>query len=45
MDNNAEFTSKSFVGWDAAYPTKQNIKHIKNIVPDAIPNASGLLSY
>jgi hypothetical protein len=42
MDNKAELTSNSFVGCELAYPTKQKMRQTKNIVPEAIPNASGL---
>jgi hypothetical protein len=44
IDNNAELTSNNLVGCDVAYPTRQKIKHTRNTVPGAIPNASGLCS-
>ena len=33
---------RTLVGWDVAYPTKQNVRHIRNMDPGTIPNASGL---
>jgi hypothetical protein len=40
--NKAEFKSNSLTGCWVANPTKHTIKQTRNIVPGAMPKASGL---
>ena len=42
IESNADVQSNNLAGLDVANHTRLNIKHIKNIDPGTIPNASGL---